>query len=150
MTFKSRRRRRGRWDGQNRPDALRRRSAATAAKREAFCAALPPAYAEPTPLSVWVRILVLDGAGRPEHELVAFVPACHARCDQHAATVDGERRDAMLTATEIGRIVAGWVPKRPSFAEMAELRRDLGRASLDDLLDAEAAEQDVEGRRSGA
>ena len=55
------------------------------------------------------------------HTIRLYVPT-HGRCDQHAAEIDGQRCGLMLTATEIGRRVAGMVCKRPSVAALAEVR----------------------------
>jgi hypothetical protein len=112
---------RSRWAHANTPDALRRRHAAADARREALAATLPPVYTGPEPLSLWRTVQVLDGNGCLLHSMALYVPTA-GRCDQHAATVDDVRCDKMLTATEAGRIVAGWVPKRPSVAMLSEWR----------------------------
>lgn len=63
-------------------------------------------------------MLVLDARGEVMHSLPLFVPAPGHRCDQHA-----DPSGRLLTATEIGRMVAGWISKRPSAALLGELRR---------------------------
>lgn len=131
-TMKSRKHhvRASRWAKANTPDALRRRRAAADAKREAIAATLPPACTGPAPLSRWQSVLVLDAAGEVLHRVDLYVPAegAGARCDQHAAEVD-RARGPMLTATEIGALVRGWVRKRPSLAAVAEVRREDWRAA---------------------
>ena len=112
---------RSRWAHCNTPDGLRRRKAAADAKREALAADLPPVYAGPEPLSAWQTVQVLDSAGRVAHTIALYVPTT-GRCDQHAAEVDGARR--LVTATDVGRIVAGLIHKRPSTAVLADMRRD--------------------------
>lgn len=77
--------------------------------------------AGPAPLSAWQTVQVLDAHGCVMHSLVLRVPAA-GRCDQHAATLDGEPL-GLLTATAIGRLVAGWVCKRASTALLADVRR---------------------------
>lgn len=119
--MKSRRPHRSRWAHCNTPEALRRRRAAADARREALCADLPPVDPGPEPLSVWQTVQVLDSRGAVMHSVTLYVPTS-GRCDQHAAEVDGERR-GLLTATEVGRLVAGWLCKRPSVAILAEQRR---------------------------
>lgn len=111
---------RSRWAHVNAPDGLRRRKAAADAKREAMATDLPPVYTGPAPLSAWQTVQVLDAAGRVVHTIALYVPTA-GRCDQHAAEVDGARR--LVTATEVGRIVAGLIHKRPSTAVLAEMRR---------------------------
>jgi hypothetical protein len=120
---------RSKWAHCNTPGALRRRRAAADAKREAICATLPPAYAGPEPLSRWQSVVVLDAHGQVMHRVDLFVPAdsSGARCDQHAAMIDGDR--ALMTATQIGAKVRGWVVKRPSASLLAEIRRDDWRAA---------------------
>ena len=113
---------RSRWSHCNTPAAIRRRVAAADARREAIAADLPPVYAGPDPLSAWQTVQVLDAAGNVTHTIALYVPKS-GRCDQHAAEVDGARSDRMLTATDIGRMVAGWIAKRPSFAILGEMRR---------------------------
>jgi hypothetical protein len=117
-------RKRNRWSHVNTPDGLRRRKAKLDASREALAATLPPVYAGPEPLSLWQSVQVLDGAGRVLHTVALHVPTA-GRCDQHAAVVNGVRCDRMLTATDVGRLVAGWLPKRPSVALLSEWRADL-------------------------
>jgi hypothetical protein len=119
--MKSRRRPRGRWAAANSPDALRRRKATQDARREALALTLPPVPTGPEPLSVWQRVQVLDGAGEVLHTITLYVPT-QGRCDQHAAEIDGQRCEAMLTATEIGRRVAAMIYKRPSLALQAQDR----------------------------
>ncbi len=123
--MKSPRRHRSRWSHVNTPCGLRRRKAKIDARREALAATLPPVYAGPEPLSLWQSVQMLDGAGRVLHSIALYVPSEPSRCDQHAAMVDGVPCDKMLTATHLGRLVAGWVPKRPSAALLAEWRGDL-------------------------
>lgn len=113
---------RGRWAHVNTPDGLRRRKAAADARREALAATLPPVYVGPEPLSAWQTVQVLDSAGVVSHTIALYVPTA-GRCDQHAVTLDGVRLP-MATATDVGRMVAGMVLKRPSVAVLAELRRD--------------------------
>ena len=114
-----RRLKRSRWAHVNTLDGLRRRRAAADARRETLVADLPPVYAGPEPLSLWQTVQVLDASGRVVHIIALYVPTA-GRCDQHAAEVDGARR--LVTATEVGRLVAGMIRKRPSTAELAELR----------------------------
>lgn len=121
--MKSRRCKRSRFGAFNAPEALRRRKAAADARREALVADLPPAYAGPDPLSAWQTVQVLDAAGNVMHSIALYVPTS-GRCDQHAAEIDGARADQMLTATDIGRMVAGWIAKRPSCALVACMRRE--------------------------
>lgn len=115
---------RSKWAHCNTPDALRRRRAAADARREAIASTLPPAYAGPAPLSRWQSVVVLDAAGEVMHRIDLFVPsdAAGARCDQHAALIDGDR--ALMTATQIGTMVRGWIAKRPSVALVADIRRE--------------------------
>ena len=82
---------------------------------------LPPAPALPEPGTPTQTVLVLDSRGEVSHRIALYVPT-HGRCDQHAAEVDGARCDKVLTATEIGRQVAQWIVKRPSFAQRCEAR----------------------------
>lgn len=119
--MKSLRKRRGPWAHVNTPAGLRNRQAKADARREAWAATLPPVYAGPEPLSVWQTVQVLDGAGQVQHTVTLYVPT-RGRCDQHAAEVDGKRCDSMLTATDVGRLVAGLIRKRPTVADLAELR----------------------------
>jgi hypothetical protein len=86
-----------------------------------MAATLPPVYAGPEPLSVWQTVQVLDSAGRVQHTITLYVPTS-GRCDQHAATVDGARCDRMLTATDVGRMVAAAIHKRPSVQMLSEWR----------------------------
>lgn len=85
---------------------------------------LPPAPPSPEPLSRWQSVVVLDAHGQVMHRVDLFVPAdsSGARCDQHAAMIDGDR--ALMTATQIGAKVRGWIAKRPSTALIADIRRD--------------------------
>ncbi len=122
---------RSRWAHANTPDALRRRRAAADTRREALAATLPPVYAGPEPLSLWQTVQVLDGAGRLLHSIALHVPTA-GRCDQHAATIDGARCDRMLTATNVGRLVAGMIHKRPSVALLSEWRSDLTPCTMTD------------------
>ena len=112
---------RSRWAHANTPEALRRRRAAADDRREALAAALPPIDHGPEPLSEWQTIQVLGSNRQVMHTITLYVPTS-GRCDQHAANIDGARADAVLTATEIGRMVAGWVCKRPSASMLAEDR----------------------------
>ena len=102
-----------RWAHCNTPEALRRRRAKADARREDLAATLPPIEPGPAPLSPWQTVLVLDAHGQPMHSIALYVPTS-GRCDQHAAEVDGERQ--LVTATAVGRLVAGWICKRPSVA----------------------------------
>ena len=90
------------------------------ARREAIAATLPPVYAGPEPLSVWQTITVC-GAG-VDCTITLYVPRA-GRCDQHAVTIDGKVRP-MVTATEIGRMVASMIYKRPSVAVLGEFRKN--------------------------
>lgn len=115
---------RSKWAHCNTPEAKCRRRAANDARREAIAATLPPAYAGPEPLSRWQSVVVLDAHGEVMHRIDLVVPAdgSGARCDQHAAMIDGDR--ALMTATQIGAKVRGWIAKRPSVALIADIRRD--------------------------
>jgi hypothetical protein len=115
---------RSKWAHCNTPEAKRRRRAEAYARREAICATLPPAYAGPEPLSRWQSVVVLDAHGQVMHRIDLYVPAegSGARCDQHAAMIDCER--ALMTATQVGAKVRGWIAKRPSMALVADIRRD--------------------------
>lgn len=84
-------------------------------------ATLPPVPPEPEPLSSWQTVLVLDARGREAHRIELRVPVRGCRCDQHAGEVDGERR--LVSATQVGRIVAGWIERRPSGEVWAEWRQ---------------------------
>lgn len=112
---------RNRWSRANTPDALRRRRAAADARREAICATLPPVEPGPQPLDAWQTVLVLDAHGGVMHRIVLYVPTA-GRCDQHATDIDGDR--ALMTATEIGRKVAGMICKRQSKSMQADIRRE--------------------------
>lgn len=111
---------RSRWAHCNTPEALRRRRAKADARREALAATLPPIDYGPVPLSEWQTVQVLGSYGQVMHTIRLYVPTS-GRCDQHAAEIDGAR-GGLLTATEIGRKVAGWVCKRPSVSMLAESR----------------------------
>lgn len=115
---------RTRWAHLNTDEALRRRRAAADARREALAAELPPVDVGPPPLSAWQTIQVLDAHGQVMHQVVLRVPTS-GRCDQHAAELDGAPA-GLLTATAVGRLVAGWVCKRPSTALLADMRRAQG------------------------
>lgn len=78
-----------------------------------MAALLPAIPDDPAPLSLWQRITV---------EL--YVPACQARCDQHAVMIDGERV-GLLSASDIGRLVRLRAMKRPSVELRADLRREV-------------------------
>ncbi len=118
---------RSRWAHCNTPDALRRRRAKADAEREALAALLPPLDLGPAPLSVWQSVVVYGSRGQVMHTITAYVPpmSSGARCDQHPAEIDGQRCEAMLTATEIGRQVAAWICKRPSIALQTQERAEL-------------------------
>lgn len=113
---------RSRWAHCNTPEALRRRRAQQDARREALAATLPPVYAGPAPLSLWQTVLVLGADGSEHQRIELHVPAdgSGARCDQHASRVDGKPQ--LLTATQVGRLVAAAIRKRPSRDLLAELR----------------------------
>ena len=113
---------RSKWAHCNTPDALRRRRAAADARREAIAAALPPVDPGPQPMEPWQTVLVLDARGEVMHRIALYVPTEGHRCDQHAAEVDGVRE--LLTATQIGAKVRGWICKRPSMALLADIRRE--------------------------
>ena len=119
---------RSRWAHANTPEALRRRRAKLDARREAIAATLPPVDAGPQPLEAWQTVLVLDARGGVMHRIALYVPTDGHRCDQHAAEVDGVRE--LLTATEIGAKVRGWIAKRPSVALQADIRRMEWRAAV--------------------
>jgi hypothetical protein len=121
--MKSRRRNRSssRWAWNNSPAGLRNRRAKADARREERIAGLPPVTPGPAPLSHWQTVQVLGSHGQVLHTLALYVPTA-GRCDQHAAEIDGARCDRMLTATEVGRTVAGWIAKRPSVALLADMR----------------------------
>jgi len=114
---------RSRWAHCNTPDALRRRLAKADAEREALAALLPPVDPGPAPLSVWQTVQVLGAHGQVMHTITLYVPTS-GRCDQHAAETDGQRCEALLTATEVGRRVAAMICKRPSFAEQVQVRAE--------------------------
>jgi hypothetical protein len=114
---------RSRWAHCNTPAALRRRSAKRDAEREAMAALLPPVDPGPEPLSVWQAVQVLDAHGRVMHTIRLYVPT-HGRCDQWAGEIDGQRCEAMLTATEVGRRVAAMICKRRSQTAQAQERAE--------------------------
>ncbi len=93
-----------------------------------MAATLPPVDPGPAVLSAWQTVLVLGSHGQVMHTIRLYVPT-HGRCDQHAAEIDGQRCGAMLTATEIGRRVAGMICKRPSVAIQAGERAILRAVS---------------------
>ncbi len=64
---------------------------------------------------------VIDASGRVALTIALVVPT-YGRCDQHAALIDGAQADKLLTATEVGRMVAAAIVKRPSVAEIDESR----------------------------
>jgi hypothetical protein len=70
----------------------------------------------------WQTVQVIDASGRLALSIELLVPTC-GRCDQHAALIDGAQADKLLTATEVGRMVAAVIAKRPSLGFMAQLRR---------------------------
>lgn len=111
---------RSKWAHCNTPAALRRRRAAYDAKREAMAALMPPDDS-PMPGQPWQSVVVLGASGKVLHRIDLLVPE-HGRCDQHGAKVDG-KLCSMMTATEIGRRIAGWIFKRPSLAILDERRR---------------------------
>lgn len=69
----------------------------------------------------WQTVTVLDASGRVALSVRLLVPM-HGRCDQHAALIDGAQADRLLTATDVGRMVAAAIVKRPSRDLLAELR----------------------------
>lgn len=87
-----------------------------------MAAPLPPIDYGPEPGEHWQTVQVLGSHGQVMHTLSVYVPTA-GRCDQHAAEVDGVRQARMLTATDIGRLVATWIAKRPSSDALAEARR---------------------------
>jgi hypothetical protein len=109
------------WDHCNTPDALRRRRARADARREELAASLPPIDPGPQPLESWQTVQVLDASGRVALRIDLVVPTW-GRCDQHAAMIDGAQADRLLTATEVGRLVAAAIVKRPSRDMLAEER----------------------------
>lgn len=112
---------RSRWAHCNTPEALRRRRAKADARREALATTLPPIDPGPQPLDAWQTVQVIDASGRVALSIELRVPTC-GRCDQHAAVIDGAQADKLLTATEVGRMVAGAIVKRPSVGVLAEMR----------------------------
>lgn len=119
--MKSRRHIRSRWAHCNTPEALRRRRAAADARREELAALLPPVDPGPQPLESWQTVQVIDASGRVALSVQLLVPV-HGRCDQHAALIDGAQANRLLTATDIGRLVAAVIAKRPNRDMLAELR----------------------------
>jgi hypothetical protein len=124
QTFKTRRRYRSAWAHCNTPDGLRNRRAKADARRELLAATLPPIDPGPQPMESWQTVQVLDAHGNVMHSIALLVPMPGNRCDQHAASIDGKRCAALQTATEIGRTVAGWIAKRPSFSLLSEMRQN--------------------------
>ena len=122
--MKSRSHNRSRWHHCNTPEGLRRRRAAADARREALAATLPPVDPGPQPLDAWQTVQVIDASGRVALSIQLLVPT-HGRCDQHAALIDGVQAGRLMTATEIGRMVAAAIAKRPSRDMMAEIRGDV-------------------------
>ena len=120
--MKSHRHHRSRWHHANTPDALIRRRAKNDARREAIALTLPPIEPDPEPLSVWQTVQLLDAHGAVMHAITLRVPTA-GRCDQHAGEVDGVRCDALVTATDVGRLVAGMICKRATFAQRCEARQ---------------------------
>jgi hypothetical protein len=112
---------RSRWDHCNTPDALRRRRAKRDAKREALAATLPPIDPGPQPLDAWQTVQVIDASGRVALSVQLLVPT-HGRCDQHAALIDGAQAGKLLTATEVGRMIAAAIVKRPNRSVLSELQ----------------------------
>ena len=90
------------------------------ARREEQAALLPPIDPGPAALSVWQTVQVLGSQGQVMRSITLYVPTS-GRCDQHAAEIDGQRR-GLLTATEVGRMVAGMLAKRPSLRLRAAMR----------------------------
>ena len=80
--------------------------------------ALPPIPPDPEPGEVWCVVQVVGAAG-VLHSRMLYVPARGHRCDQHA---DASGR--LVTATELGQWLRGAIPKRPSYRERAEMRRE--------------------------
>jgi hypothetical protein len=66
--------------------------------------------------------VLLDARREVMFTLELFVPDRPARCDQHAAAINGVRVDGLVTATEAGRLLAARIAKRPSVAMLAETR----------------------------
>ena len=119
--MKSRSPNRSRWHHCNTPEGLRRRRAAADARREELAAALPPVDPGPQPLDAWQTAQVIDASGRVALSVQLLVPT-HGRCDQHAALIDGAQADKLLTATDVGRMVAAVICKRPNRDILAEMR----------------------------
>lgn len=72
-------------------------------------------------MDAWQTVRVIDASGRVALRIDLLVPVA-GRCDQHAALIDGAQADHMLTATDIGRMVAAAIVKRPSRDMRAEMR----------------------------
>ncbi len=72
-------------------------------------------------MEAWQTVQVLDASGRVALRIDLVVPT-RGRCDQHAAMIDGAQADRLLTATEVGRLVAAAIVKRPSREILAEAR----------------------------
>lgn len=108
---------RSRWAHCNTPAALARRRAAADARREA----LPAVDPGPQPGQARQTVQVIDASGRVALRLDLVVPT-RGRCDQHAALINGAPGDRLLTATDVGRLVAAAIVKRPTRDELAELR----------------------------
>jgi hypothetical protein len=108
---------RNRWAHCNTPAALRRRRALLDARREALAATLPPIPDDPEPGAVWCVVQIVGAAG-VLHSRTLYVPARGHRCDQHA-----DEAGRLVSATELGAWLRGAVPKRPSHALRAEMRR---------------------------
>ena len=109
---------RNRWAWNNSPPGLRNRRAIADAKREALAATLPPIPPDPEPGEVWCVVQVVGAAG-VLHSRTLYVPARGHRCDQHA-----DASGVLVTATELGQWLRGAIPKRPSHALRAEMRRE--------------------------
>ena len=108
---------RSRWAWNNGPAGLRNRRAKADARAEARAATLPPIPDDPVPGSMWQRVVVYGSTGQAMREVALYVPARGVRCDQHC-----DESGQLLTATDVGRLVAGLICKRPSLALRAEMR----------------------------
>jgi hypothetical protein len=102
----------------NSREAVIRRRALLDARREALAATMPPIPDDPEPGSVWCVVQVVGAAG-VLHSRTLYVPARGHRCDQHA-----DEAGRLVSATELGAWLRGAVPKRPSHALRAEMRRE--------------------------
>ena len=109
---------RNKWAKANAPAALKRRRLAADARRLEIAARVVDRYTHPEPGALWQTVTV-SGSLRID----LYVPRGRARCDQHAARVNGVAVP-MLSATEIGRMVARAIRARPSAEVVAEIRRD--------------------------